>query len=328
MEHYSVKRTKNKKGVTIPSQKRYIRYFESFLKTNYSFPYIYMIPKIIKYHIKSTMTNILKNFVEDSSYFYQKNSFMINYFEIGPFASQKNCRIVLNDFFYKKINLDNIKTSNVQTNGLYHFRMELTQKDAIRTDLKINVSGSVEFELWCNLWYSALELLKEFIDETFKNMKHHQLFLSNFAHPEHQNKTHHEITKLAYNDHSSDDYTNQKFMKLEPNSATRRIFDDNKLDVGADNTINDAVEDDGVFIESMTNLFEIIEKVNKNETDLILLIENINKICQKEGKQIFNKKSMTVSIPGSQLDSFSDSAKSMKEGFAFKINFSLLDTKK
>ena len=49
-------------------------------------------------------------------------------------------------------------------------------------------------------------------------------------------------------------------------------------------------ESDCIYIESMTNLFEIIEKVNRNETDLNFLIENINKISIQEWKKNFEKK--------------------------------------
>ena len=131
MNHYSVRRTYDKKvktkfiqGVTIPSQKRYIRYFESFLKTNYSFPYIYMIPKIIKYHLKSEMTNILNNFVEDPSYFYQKNCFKINSFQIGPFPSTKDLNINICDFFFKKISLQIVKAGNHKNeSNLFNYRI-------------------------------------------------------------------------------------------------------------------------------------------------------------------------------------------------------------
>jgi len=73
----------------------------------------------------------------------------------------------------------------------------------------------------------------------------------------------------------------------------------------------------------MTNLFEIIEKVNHNRTDLNLLIANINKICQKEKKTNFNKKDLNIIIPENQLDSFAD-VKKMKD-FFFCINYSIID---
>ena len=48
--YYARIRTKDNTGVTIPSQKRYIKYFETFLEANFCPPYIYLIPKIIKFH--------------------------------------------------------------------------------------------------------------------------------------------------------------------------------------------------------------------------------------------------------------------------------------
>ena len=83
-----------------------------------------MIPKIIKYHLKTDMTNILNNFVEDSSYFYHKNSFKINYFLIGPFTSEKTLSIDICDFFFKKIKLQSIKSGNHKINSnLFNFKI-------------------------------------------------------------------------------------------------------------------------------------------------------------------------------------------------------------
>ena len=45
--YYGRMRTKNNTGVTIASQRRYIRYFETFLKANFYPPYYKLIPKII-----------------------------------------------------------------------------------------------------------------------------------------------------------------------------------------------------------------------------------------------------------------------------------------
>ncbi len=72
------------------------------------------------------MTNILNNFVEDSSYFYHKNSFNINSFEIGPFESHKNCSIELCDFFFKSIQILHSNISNQKCGeNLYIFKMVL-----------------------------------------------------------------------------------------------------------------------------------------------------------------------------------------------------------
>ena len=44
LAHYAKQRTLNNKGVTIPSQIRYIKYFESFLSANYERPFRKCIP--------------------------------------------------------------------------------------------------------------------------------------------------------------------------------------------------------------------------------------------------------------------------------------------
>ena len=68
--YYARIRTKNNTGVTIPSQKRYIRYFETFLQANFVPPYIYLIPKIIKSHFPSifaTSPLVISSLAVDSS---------------------------------------------------------------------------------------------------------------------------------------------------------------------------------------------------------------------------------------------------------------------
>jgi len=75
--YYARIRTKDNTGVTIPSQKRYIKYFETFLQANFCPPYIFLIPKIIKSHFSHLMVgqgrllvkNILQSFEKEKSYY-------------------------------------------------------------------------------------------------------------------------------------------------------------------------------------------------------------------------------------------------------------------
>ena len=84
--YYARIRTKNNTGVTIPSQKRYIKYFETFLQANFCPPYIFLIPKIIKSHFshligengRAHVTNILQSFKKEKSYFISANKFKFN----------------------------------------------------------------------------------------------------------------------------------------------------------------------------------------------------------------------------------------------------------
>ena len=87
--HYASQRTLNNKGVTIASQIRYIRYFETFLSSNYEKPFMKCIPKIIKYDLNKRYTNMLINYNTDMSYFTTINSFKLKSCLIGPF--HKTC---------------------------------------------------------------------------------------------------------------------------------------------------------------------------------------------------------------------------------------------
>ena len=60
--HYAKQRTLNNKGVTIASQIRYIKYFETFLCANYEKPYLKCIPKIIKYDLNKGYKNMIMNY--------------------------------------------------------------------------------------------------------------------------------------------------------------------------------------------------------------------------------------------------------------------------
>ncbi len=84
--------------MTIPSQIKYIQYFEAFLIANYVEPYLNMVPKIIKYNLNINTKNIIDNFIKDPSYFIYANKFFLNYVKIGPFTSSNNLIITIYDF--------------------------------------------------------------------------------------------------------------------------------------------------------------------------------------------------------------------------------------
>ena len=65
LAHYASQRTLNNKGVTIPSQIRYIKYFESFLYANYEKPFLKGIPKMIKYDLNKGYKNMILNYNTD-----------------------------------------------------------------------------------------------------------------------------------------------------------------------------------------------------------------------------------------------------------------------
>lgn len=53
---------------------------------------------MLKYYINVNTTNMIKNYVNDNSYFVTPNSFHLNSIKIGPFTSSKNLEIAVQDF--------------------------------------------------------------------------------------------------------------------------------------------------------------------------------------------------------------------------------------
>jgi len=108
------------KGVTIASQHRYIKYFETFLMANFVSPYYKMIPKIVK-SINCKTTNIINNFINDMSYFITPNSFYLNSIKIGPFTTSKSLNVTVKDFlnsnfkekFQEKKKIEKVIVDNV-----------------------------------------------------------------------------------------------------------------------------------------------------------------------------------------------------------------------
>jgi hypothetical protein len=89
---------------------RYIKYFETFLNLNISRPYIKMIPKIIANHITPNTTNIIKNYLNDKTYFISGNSFMINNVKIGPVKNANSgLKFEIKSLVESELNFENVK---------------------------------------------------------------------------------------------------------------------------------------------------------------------------------------------------------------------------
>jgi protein-tyrosine phosphatase len=174
-KHYAESRTYNKKGVTIPSQIRYIQYFESFLETNFCPPYIFLIPKIVKYHLNTNTKNVIKNFMNDRTYFISPNEFFLKHIKIGPIDSKTSYDVKICDFIVQNLKFEKMnkyhQSINVGGKMLYYFVVEIKDKIKIDSDIKISVKGgSLDFYFWANLWYSTLNLIKGFLDRFHKDL--------------------------------------------------------------------------------------------------------------------------------------------------------------
>ena len=187
VNYYAVMRTTNMKGVTIPSQQRYIRYFETFLKANFYAPYIYLIPKIIKEHLfldgkPQVIKNLLINLKEDERYYTSPDRFRVNWIKIGPLPKEIFPEITIENFTHRvfkfpkmissfdfvddpdfNININSNKKKKMNEKLRYYYFQTQEEEYPIHTDIKIIVKGEIDFYICMNLWYSSLEVIDKFL---------------------------------------------------------------------------------------------------------------------------------------------------------------------
>ena len=277
--YYARIRTKNNTGITIPSQKRYIRYFETFLEANFCPPYIYLIPKIIKSHFKHLIIdnrrvevkNILQSFQKEKSYFISSNKFKLKGIKLGPLPKNKElrikiCNFVDSDFKLPSQYLKESKTTNSGNNFFYEqiFNPELI----IHSDIKIAIKKDINFYVWINLWYSTWEMIKNFYDKEQINL-------------------------------NKEDKSN-KTIDIKENGVNNFESNYNKI-----NMISEEEESKNNNIMKSTNtyLYEIIYKL-KHNTDLNELINRINSISNLVHK--FDKNNLEIKLKSFEFDKFNE----------------------
>ena len=164
--HYAHQRTLNNRGVTIPSQIRYIKYFETFLCSNYEKPFLKCIPKIIKYDLNKKYTNMIINYNVDMSYFTTINSFRLKSCIIGPFHQEMNLTHQFSAITRKKLNfLRSEIRGELRKDGWYYI-IDINTDEVINYDLKLNItSKNLSFYSWFNLWYATFEIVSKYVIE-------------------------------------------------------------------------------------------------------------------------------------------------------------------
>ena len=168
LAHYAKQRTLNNKGVTIPSQIRYIKYFESFLSANYERPFRKCIPKIIKYDLNRGYSNIIMNYNTDMSYFTTINSFKLKSCLIGPFSEEMNLNYDFSAITRRKLNFDKSQLTRKIIDQSYYYEIEINSDDVINYDLKLTITEKkkkFKFYSWFNLWYNTFEIVSKYVLE-------------------------------------------------------------------------------------------------------------------------------------------------------------------
>ena len=178
-EMYGTRRSKENRGVTVPSQRRYIQHFETYLSCNFQRPYFKLIPKIIKNFLTKPKGNLLKKIMNEKNYYNFDNRFIIKKIKIGPFASKTDidCKII--DFQdIELFNTENgdyqFKTSYKNVEGIgYYFKIELTQKIKISSDVNLAIfNKDLKINSWINLFFVTLENFIFIISSSNKNQKY------------------------------------------------------------------------------------------------------------------------------------------------------------
>lgn len=170
--HFAKMRTHDNKGITIPSQKRYVRYFYTFLKLNYNnnkknknVNYISLIPKIINEQFQNSINskNMIMNYLKDKSYFISPNVFILKAIRIGPFETKTVLDISMFNLDNSKYSYDyEIDIEDMDKSYIFHYAF--LNRIPINTDVKFEIKGKINFYLWLNLWYSTMENLFKIVE--------------------------------------------------------------------------------------------------------------------------------------------------------------------
>ena len=332
--YYARIRTKDNTGVTIPSQKRYIKYFETFLQANFCPPYIFLIPKIIKSHFSHLMVgqgrllvkNILQSFEKEKSYFISANKFRLKGVKVGPLPKGKKiklkiCNFINNNFKIKEDELVEYVHNNDSYNGSTYYELSFNPELTIHSDIKITIQGVVNFYVWVNLWYSSWENIKKFYDQSEENAEEKNYNYQELDEMKNQkDKISNHIIKPKYSfslySTPEDGLNNLKNMiNNNPNEASM----EEKKDDCSENRMIDIYSDKDKM-SANKSLYEIIYKL-KHNTDLNELINRIN----IDLKNKFDKKTMEIVLNSYEFDKFVEINK--YPNLTATIYYGLLDKK-
>ena len=293
--HYARIRTKNNKGVTIASQRRYIKYFESFLKANFYQPYIKLIPKIIKTQFSFLLdlsdnvkiNNILQSFQKEESYFISANRFKLKGIKFGPLPPSKElklkvCNFIESKFELPKKNLDSYKY-DVKGGTIYH--QEFDPELVVHSDIKIQIKKDMNFYLWVNFWYSTIEMVKNFSNKYKVKLQ----------------KPINSVQDIGISD--------LIVTRKEGKKIKKKI---NNIDILADNSSNDNNTEEN-------SLYDLIQSM-KFRSDLNELIGIINHNCDDYE---FDKENLSIKINSNDFDKFQE--KKDYPNFDLTIFYSLCD---
>lgn len=329
--YYARIRTKDNTGVTIPSQRRYIKYFETFLESNFCPPYIFLIPKIIKYHFSSQIdkqgrphvTNILQSFEKDNSYFVSPNEFLLKGIRVGPMSLNKNLSVKICHFVNKNLNSNGRALTEIkQENNINSCNSKLLPNESmyeiifdpplkIHSDIKISISGGVNFYVWVNLWYSSWEKIKAFYETNhpmaIQEEEEKKNYFNNRSPSRKSFQFPDTLLKDKDNNHTDnkDDNSSQNHFGLASINKELKEAEINLMSNEEESIqhpyLKDLLNNDDNHPKS---LYEIIFKL-KHNTNLNQLISTLNEISESK----LDGQNLVITLSPSELDKFSEKKK-------------------
>ena len=309
LAHYASQRTLNNKGVTIPSQIRYIKYFETYLSANFERPFMRCIPKIIKSELNKGYENMIVNYNTDMSYFTTINGFKLKSCLIGPFTEEMNLQYDFSAITRKKLDFANSKITRKLIDQAYYYEIELNSDDVINYDLKLAINGkNLKFYSWFNLWFNTFEIISKYVLA-------HNCF-------EEQNEP--KVNK-NFNRALSEIEVGEKDMP----TGRKRIDSAKFLSSVIQKSINGSIKR-----KKFSNAFKKVLakytqgkrkksaiKTMKNNKDLNDILEGINAIAKERNVELLDRKNLEFVVERKQLDKLKTK---IKDDFKVKYTYELL----
>ena len=304
--HYANQRTQDNKGVTIASQKKYIKYFETYLCANFERPFMKCIPKIIKYELDKGYKNILMNYNTDMSYFTTINSFKLKKCVIGPFKEEIEMEYDFSAITRKTLKFLKNKIEKKKIEQFYYYEINIDTNDIINYDLKLVIKGKkLNFYSWFNLWFNTFEIVSNYV--------------MNNNYFEDENKPENKGTSI-----------NQALSKVETG--------DTGLNEGkGKNILNTIIHKTTLKEIGKNNLSRAFHKIIENYTkrkkkksaikslknnkDLNDIINDIDELAKENGVELLDRENLEFTIEKSELDKLKSS---YEDEFKVKIIYELL----
>ena len=349
---YGSRRSKVNKGVTVPSQRRYIQHFETYLACNFQKPYFKLIPKIIQHFLTKPKGNLLKKINTESNYYKFNNKFIIKKIKIGPFPSkvQMDCKII--DFqdiilFNSEKGDYQFKTSYKKDDKVgYYYKIELTEKILITSDINLSIfNKDIKMNSWINLFFVTLENFIYIINCSKKNQNFR---ISNLVKRK-RTVTNANIMVNKYFS-SFDDFKNISSPKLnnQKKYIEMNVLSDENADNIENNNNNNYFKEEEIDTDENKLEFERcfdcnyfwINNIVRNDQKIIKFIKdnaqfkeddienmnlnNVYKFLNKENKKMFDikEKKIKFRIQGYGLDNYAK-IKNLEPRFAVIVTYLL-----